>query len=110
AAVSVEALGRESTTAIAIRSLARRGRHVQIGLFVSDPRVPMSDVIAGELTLLGSHGMAAQHYPAMLDIIASGRLRPEELITRRISLDEAPAAMIDLANARSVAGVTLIVP
>lgn len=110
AAVSVEALGRESTTAIAIRSLARRGRHVQIGLFVADPRVPMGDVIAGELTLLGSHGMAAQHYPAMLDIIAAGRLRPEELITRRISLDEAPAAMIDLANARSAAGVTLIVP
>lgn len=110
AAVSVEALGRENTTAMAIRSLARRGRHVQIGLFATDPRLPMGDVIAGELTLLGSHGMAAQHYPAMLDIIASGRLRPEELITRRISLDEAPAAMIDLANARSTAGVTLIVP
>lgn len=110
AAVSVEALGRENTTALAIRSLARRGRHVQIGLFSTDPRIPMGDVIAGELTVLGSHGMAAQHYPAMLDIIASGRLRPEELITKRISLDEAPAAMIDLANARSTAGVTLIVP
>lgn len=110
AAVSVEALGRENTTAMAIRSLARRGRHVQIGLFATDPRLPISEVIAGELTVLGSHGMAAQHYPAMLDIIASGRLRPEELITRRISLEEAPAAMIDLANARSTAGVTLIVP
>lgn len=110
AAVSVEALGRENTTATAIRSLARRGRHVQIGLYAGDPRIPMSDVIAGELTLLGSHGMAARHYPAMLDIIASGKLRPEELITRRISLDEAPAAMIDLANARNTAGVTLIVP
>jgi alcohol dehydrogenase len=110
AAVSVEALGRENTTALAIRSLARRGRHVQIGLFSTDPRIPMADVTAGELTLLGSHGMAARHYPAMLEIIASGRLRPEELITRRISLEEAPAAMIDLANARNNAGVTLIVP
>ncbi|MBG6238266.1 alcohol dehydrogenase [Mycetocola sp. CAN_C7] len=110
AAVSVEALGRESTTAIAIRSLARRGRHVQIGLFTGNPRVPMSEIIAGELTVLGSHGMDARHYPAMLDIVASGRLRPEELITRRIPLDDAPAAMIDLANGRGGAGVTLIVP
>lgn len=110
AAVSVEALGRESTIAIAIRSLARRGRHVQIGLLAQDPRIPMSEVIAGELSILGSHGMAAQHYPAMLEIIASGLLRPEELITRRITLDEAPAAMIDLANARNTPGVTLIVP
>lgn len=110
ASVSVEALGRESTTAVAIRSLARRGRHVQIGLFSTDPRIPMAEVIAGELTLLGSHGMAAKHYPAMLDIIATGRLRPEELITKRITLEEAPAAMIDLANARNTAGVTLIVP
>jgi alcohol dehydrogenase len=70
----------------------------------------MAEVIAGELTVLGSHGMDARHYPGMLEIIASGRLRPEELITRRISLDEAPAAMIDLANARNTAGVTLIVP
>jgi D-arabinose 1-dehydrogenase-like Zn-dependent alcohol dehydrogenase len=110
AAVSVEALGRESTTAVAIRSLARRGRHVQIGLFSTDPRIPMAEVIAGELTVLGSHGMAARHYPAMLEIIASGRLRPEELITRRVSLEEAPEAMIDLANARNTAGVTLIIP
>ncbi|WP_342714586.1 zinc-binding dehydrogenase [Mycetocola miduiensis] len=110
AGVSVEALGRENTTAVAIRSLARRGRHVQIGLFSSDPRMPMAEIIAGELTVLGSHGMAARHYPGMLDIIASGRLRPEELITRRIGLEEAPEAMIDLANARNTAGVTLIVP
>jgi D-arabinose 1-dehydrogenase-like Zn-dependent alcohol dehydrogenase len=59
AQVSLEALGHENTVAIGIRSLATRGRHVQIGLLAADPRIPLGVVIARELTVLGSHGMAA---------------------------------------------------
>ncbi|MFU8946939.1 zinc-binding dehydrogenase [Mycetocola zhadangensis] len=110
AQVSLEALGRESTTNVAIRSLARRGRHVQVGLFSEAPRVPMAEVIAGELAILGSHGMSAAEYPAMLDLVASGRLRPQELITATIGLNEVPAAMAAMAEGRSPAGVTIIRP
>jgi D-arabinose 1-dehydrogenase-like Zn-dependent alcohol dehydrogenase len=110
AQVSIEALGREGTTAVAIRSLARRGRHVQVGLFDAPPRVPMADVIAGELTIRGSHGMSAAEYPAMLDLVASGRLRPQDLITRSIGLDEVPAAMRAMSEGTAPAGVTIIRP
>ena len=108
AQVSVEALGRENTVAIAIRSLATRGRHVQIGLLPDDPRLPMGAVIAKELAILGSHGMPASAYPELLDLVTSGRLRPELLIGRRISLDEAPAALAEMSAASPAAGVTLI--
>jgi D-arabinose 1-dehydrogenase-like Zn-dependent alcohol dehydrogenase len=110
AQVTVEALGRERTLDVAIRSLARRGRHVQLGLFAEPPRMPMAEVIAGELTVLGSHGMSAAEYPAMLDLVASGRLRPHELITKTIGLVDAPAAMVDMAEGRGHAGVTIIRP
>jgi alcohol dehydrogenase len=110
AQVSLEALGRERTAAMAIRSLARRGRHVQVGLFVDPPRIPMADVIAGELTILGSHGMSAAEYPAMLDLVASGRLRPQDLVTRTLGLDDAPQAMMAMADGTSPAGVTIIRP
>ncbi len=66
----------------------------------------MSRVIAYELTLYGSHGMAAHAYPEMLAMINAGTLRPELLITNTISLDEAPAALA----AMSTTGVTIIEP
>lgn len=108
AQVTVEALGRENTVAIAIRSLATRGRHVQIGLLPEDPKVPLGVVIARELTVLGSHGMPARDYPELLALVTSGRLRPQDLISERIPLDDAPAALVAMSSATPSAGVTLI--
>jgi len=106
--VSVEALGRAETTATAISALGIRGRHVQIGLLAEDPRIPMPAVIAKELTLLGSHGMAAHAYPALLDLVAAGRLRPQELIESRIGLADVPAAMKAMHAGTWTGGVTVI--
>ena len=108
AQVSVEALGRENTVAIAIKSLATRGRHVQIGLLAEDPRVPLGTVIAAELAILGSHGMPAHDYPDLLALVESGALRPQDLVTRRIRLDDAPDALAEMSAAVPAAGVTLI--
>lgn len=106
--VSLEALGRENTVAIGIRSLATRGRHVQIGLLPEDPRLPLGAVIARELSVLGSHGMPAADYPELLALVVSGRLRPQDLIGERISLDQAPAALAAMSTASPAAGVTII--
>lgn len=104
--VSLDALGSQMTCAASINGLRRHGRHVQVGLLPEDPTFPMSRVIAYELTLHGSHGMAAHAYPEMLAMINAGTLRPELLITNTITLDEAPAALA----AMNTAGVTIIEP
>jgi alcohol dehydrogenase len=73
--VSIDAVGAEQTAADAVLSLRRRGRHVQVGLLPSETglsAMPMARVIAWELDVLGSHGMAAVDYPAMLELIAEG--------------------------------------
>ncbi|MHA7218968.1 alcohol dehydrogenase catalytic domain-containing protein [Arthrobacter sp. MDT1-48-3] len=106
--VSVDALGREETAALGILSLRPRGRHVQIGLFPSDPVVPMAAVIGGELSVLGSHGMPARDYPGLLDLVTTGRLRPQDLIERTISLAEVPDALVAMAGDRSAGGITVI--
>ena len=108
AQVSVEALGRENTVAIAIRSLAIRGRHVQIGLLAEDPRVPLGAVIAGELAILGSHGMPAHDYPELLALVENVALRPQDLVTRRIRLEDTPEALAGMSAAVPASGVTLI--
>ncbi|MFE4725288.1 zinc-dependent alcohol dehydrogenase family protein [Microbacterium sp. NPDC056736] len=110
--VSVDAVGSEQTCADGIHSLRRRGRHVQIGLLPpveGHPRVPMARVIAWELDVLGSHGMAAADYPGMLALIESGALDPERLIERVIDLDEA-ARMLPGFDHATPAGMTMIDP
>lgn len=106
--VSVDALGHESTLSIAVRSLGRRGRHVQIGLLSEPPRVPMGEIIARELALYGSHGMSAQDYPALMAAVRSGELRPHEIVTSRIRLDEVPDALQAVASGTWPGGVTVV--
>jgi len=105
--VTVDALGREDTVNDAIRSLRPTGRHVQIGLFAEDPRVPFSAVVAGELQILGSHGMRAADYGALLELVLAGKLRPDQLVARTISLADTPRAMAVMPDTR---GVTVIKP
>jgi alcohol dehydrogenase len=110
--VAVDAVGSEQTCAAAILSLRRRGRHVQVGLLppaLGEPRLPMARVIGWELDLLGSHGMAAADYPAMLALVSGGALRPQDLIERVVGLKEA-AVLLPVMDQASPAGLTIIDP
>jgi alcohol dehydrogenase len=110
--VAVDAVGSEQTCAASILSLRRRGRHVQIGLLPpvgGHPPVPMSRVIAWELDLFGSHGMAAVDYPQMMSLISSGDLRPQALIERVVGLEEA-ARLLPVMDRAVVTGMTMINP
>ena len=109
--LSLDALGSHDTCAASVRSLRTRGRHVQVGLLPPDlghPAVPMARVIALELEVVGSHGMAAHDYPAMLGLVAAGRLRPDLLVTRRIGLDEAGDALAAMGEPGYPPGVTVV--
>ncbi len=102
--VSLDALGDPDVVAAAIAGLRPRGRHVQVGLLHGDQAraaVPLDLVIAREIAVLGSHGMPAVDYPAMLALVSDGRLSPERLVTRRIGLSEAGAALGRHGCARS---------
>lgn len=106
---SVEALGSATLARASVLSLRRRGRHVQVGLLHgadAAPPVPFDRVIAWELELFGSHGMAAADYPAMLDLVTSGRIDPARLVGRVVSLDQAGAALA--AVDRPAPGMTVV--
>lgn len=93
--VGIDALGSAAVARASIASMRPRGRHVQVGLLAGADAlagVPMDRVIAGELEIYGSHGMAAADYPVMLADIAAGRLQPGVLVTGRIGLDELAGA------------------
>ncbi len=108
--VSLDALGSRQTCWNSVRSLQKRGRHVQVGLLLgseSDPPVPMGAVIANELQILGSHGMQAFEYHRMLSLIESGAIKPAMLISDRVSLTEA-SLLLPKMNEFPGHGVTVI--
>ncbi|MEU6698395.1 alcohol dehydrogenase catalytic domain-containing protein [Pseudonocardia sp. NPDC046786] len=93
ARVAVEAAGRAEALTLGIRALRPQGVLVQVGLLSGDPTVPVPEMIAKELVLTGSHGMAAADYPALMELVSTGRLDPARLVTHRIPLAAAPAAL-----------------
>lgn len=108
--VSLDALGHSITMTNSILCLRPRGKHIQVGLMLgdqADPAVPMSKIIGQEIELLGSHGMQAHRYGAMLDMVASGKLDPARLVGDKISLADAPEALMNMDKFQSV-GATVI--
>ena len=108
--VSVDALGHAVTSYNSIRNLRRRGRHVQIGLMTGDDanaRIPMAQVISHELEIYGSHGMQAWRYGAMMEMLSTGKLAPQKLISRHVSLEEAVPLLMNMDQSQDV-GISVI--
>jgi len=108
--VSLDALGSPQTCFHSIANLRKRGKHVQVGLMLAEhrhPAIPMDQVIANEIEILGSHGIQAHKYPLLFEMIKSGKVRPERLIGRRIRLEDA-ADELTRMDAFAGTGVTVI--
>ncbi|MBM6405342.1 alcohol dehydrogenase catalytic domain-containing protein [Phycicoccus sp. CSK15P-2] len=75
--VTIEAVGSVDACRAGALALRRRGRHVQVGLLppaASRADIPMERVVAWELDVLGSHGMAAHDYAGLFADLAAGHL------------------------------------
>jgi D-arabinose 1-dehydrogenase-like Zn-dependent alcohol dehydrogenase len=109
--VSVDALGTTETAVASVGCLRPRGRHVQVGLLLGEhaaPPLPMGRVVAQELEIHGSHGMAAGDYPELLGLVSSGALRPDLLVGEVIGLEDAPAALAAMSHPARSTGLTVV--
>jgi alcohol dehydrogenase len=108
--ISIDALGHPQLAFDSISCLRKRGRHIQIGIMETGEHqvaIPMDKVIGRELEILGSHGMQAHKYLEMFEMISDGKLRPEKLIGKTISLDES-LKELTVMNSFLSSGVTVI--
>ena len=89
--------------------LRKRGRHVQVGLMLGDHSRRDTDGPGHRqrTRLLGSHGIQAHRYGALLAMAESGKLRPERLIGERISLEQSIGALMAMDTFRSL-GVSVV--
>jgi alcohol dehydrogenase len=109
--LSLDALGNPITCRNSILGLRRRGRHVQVGLLLgeqAEPALPMGRVIAHELEIYGSHGIQAGRYEAMLTMLAAGKIAPERLVRRHVTLEEAIGPLVGMDRSDHV-GMSVIV-
>jgi alcohol dehydrogenase len=108
--VSLDALGSQETCFNSISNLRKRGKHIQVGLMAGPnkhPKIPMDKVIANELEILGSHGMQAFKYSEILEMMRAGKLSPEKLLEKTISLEESVQLLPEMNKFES-SGVTVI--
>lgn len=105
--VSVDALGAAATAVPAILSLRPRGRHLRLG--GSDQAeqgqisLPVDAILFQELSLIGSFGMQAARFPAMLEMIVSGALDPGALVGDTVTLGDASDVLVDMGSHDTVA-------
>ncbi len=107
--ISIDALGHPDILVNSISSLRKRGKHIQVGIMESGQHltpIPIDKVIGRELEITGSHGMQAHRYPEMLEMIRTGKLEPQKLIGKTVTLEE---SVIELADMNSFAGTGVTV-
>lgn len=100
--VSVDALGIPATCVDGILSLAKGGRHLQIGLTTKAEaghiRLPVDFMVYNELQLIGSLGMPPHRYASMLPLVVAHKLSPGKMVTREISLSEVEGIFRDMTR------------
>jgi L-iditol 2-dehydrogenase len=87
---SFEVVGRAETVMTAITSVRKGGTVVLIGNLSPRVELPLQDVVSRELSLLGSCASSGE-YPECIELLATGAVNVDPLVSRTASLEEAPA-------------------
>ena len=105
-----ECVGSGALAETAYRAIRRGGKAVIVGVARATESTafkPMTMVFE-EKSLQGSYfgsSVPRVDFPRMLHLYMAGRLKLDELITHRYSIDEAPQAFADLESGRNARGV-----
>lgn len=87
--VVLEAVGRNATVGAAIDCVRKGGTVVLIGNISPEVTLPLQKVVSRQLRLQGSAASCGE-YPEAMEMVTSGRIRIEPLITAVAPLEEGP--------------------
>ena len=95
--VAFEVVGHTETVLAASRGVRKGGTVVLIGNVSPRIEVPLQEVVSRELSLLGSCASSGE-YPECIELLASGAVDVDPLVSVKAPLDEGPALFERLYN------------
>ena len=110
--VAFEVLGRPETFTQALEVIGDGGRMVAVGIAPGKTAAPVeiTRLVRRGLRIIGSYGARTRaDMPEIIRLAARGTFRPDLIVTRRFSLDEADAGYQALARGEII-GRAIVVP
>jgi alcohol dehydrogenase len=94
--ITVDASSRPDGLALALRSTAPDGVCTSACIYFGEqPVVPMLEMYTKGITFITGRANAREAMPHVLDLAASGMLRPEKVTTLTVGWEDGPAALAD---------------
>ena len=93
--ITVDASADAHGLACALRSTAGDGVCTSVGIYYADTPLPLFEMYSTNVTFITGRVSARPPMPAILDMIASGRLHPELVTTSVVKWSEAADALLE---------------
>lgn len=90
--VVIDATGAQSCIQTGVHLCKKGGMYVQAGMGKENVVFPITTACIRDLTIRGSIRYTAGVYPQAVDLVASGKVQPQKLITHRFKFEEAEEA------------------
>ncbi len=94
--LSIEAVGVEPTANLSIKALKVSGTAVWVGMSQREMTINMQDIVCFARNVLGSFNYTHAEFGEVVEILGSGKLATDALLSKVVSLEEAPQAFRDL--------------
>ena len=95
--IAMDATGIETTVNLCIKSVHLDGRVVLIGNLAQSMNFPLQHVVTRQISLFGSCASAGE-YPQCLELIASGQVEVDSMISKIVPLEEGDLWMNKIFN------------
>ncbi|WP_416841826.1 zinc-binding dehydrogenase [Haloferax sp. DFSO52] len=109
--VSVDALGIAETCQNAVKSLRKKGQHVQVGLTSNEEggevSLPTDLMVLNEINFIGAVGMPRPRYEEIFRMIEHESLNPAALVSKTVSLEQTPEVLASMTKFETV-GIPVI--
>ncbi|MBI3940006.1 MAG: alcohol dehydrogenase catalytic domain-containing protein [Acidobacteria bacterium] len=102
-----EAIGRPETQRLGFDSLRRGGRLCLVGYSPDMLQLPAGKLTYFEIEVIGSLGCRRADYPALIELVRSGRLQLDSLISATYSLEDINLGFDALRQGESLRSVVL---
>ncbi len=90
AAVAIEAVGATDPIKTSIYGVRKGGTVTLVGNITPNVEIPLQAVVTRQIRLQGSCASSGE-YPACIDLLASGAIKVDPIISAKVPLDEGPA-------------------